>query len=538
MLKKTAIIPVLVIFIIFVKIMPVRADQMEDAIKANYLALKESVQADPGKDSGDFFDPDIEAVKRDMGIGYNFGNSLDWAFKNNKVRRYKIRISIGYYNAEYYYYETYVSMTGNLYAAGIKPEEKRRYAEFHLTPAEGYTPRSSDPINILSISLSNEYPEATGSSVTMDVKFLQLLDENGNELIKDKTCRQEYVVSVRPYPIQVLMIPLDTTVGELDRDRVKLQADIQLDHFISDYKNNPKMVYKESYNGEPAADEQLRFLKAQGFRTIRLPVTWYAHMDSTGTVDPEWFEEVRRIVDRVLSYDFFVIVNIHHDGGRRGWIKANETDFQEHEYLYRYLVLQIAENFKHYGEKLILSGVNEITNMDKIPKIYRSTAQTDIETFNRINQIFVDEVRSTGYGNTNRLLMVGIWYANVKNLSDYRLPLDQGKNRILTEIHDFPVEDETTLRSLDFLEETDGEELAKYNLVMSEFGMLRSEDAETRIDFMRTHVDAVYRRYGIPMIVWDDGGNYILMDRKNAEWDRTYQSDRVAEAMLSAFFGE
>ena len=53
MLKKTAIIPVLVIFFIFVKIMPVRADQMEDAIKANYLALKESVQADPGKDSGE-----------------------------------------------------------------------------------------------------------------------------------------------------------------------------------------------------------------------------------------------------------------------------------------------------------------------------------------------------------------------------------------------------------------------------------------------------------------------------------------------------
>ena len=72
---------------------------------------------------------------------------------------------------------------------------------------------------------------------------------------------------------------------------------------------------------------------------------------------------------------------------------------------------------------------------------------------------------------------------------------------------------------------------------MSEFGIARTEDLEKRLDFMRKHVSALYQ-LGIPVIVWDDGGNYILMDRKNADWDQIYQSDRVAEAMLSAFFGK
>ena len=156
-------------------------------------------------------------------------------------------------------------------------------------------------------------------------------------------------------------------------------------------------------------------------------------------------------------------------------------------------------------------------------------------TLNKINQIFVDEVRSTGYGNMNRLLMVGPWYALVKNLEYYEIPSDTAENKILTEIHDYPVEDETLLRSLTVLGETDREQLEKYNLVMSEFGIDCTENLEKRLDFMRKHVSAFYQ-LGIPMILWDDGGTYSLMDRQKAAWQTEYKSDLVAEEMLSAYF--
>ena len=535
MFRKAAVITVLILFSILVKNIPVFAGSMTDAVKTNYLALKESILSDTGKDNADVFDTDIEKVKQEMGIGFNFGNSLDWAFKNNKTRRYKIRFSVGFDGAEYFYHECYFNMTGNLFTPESRPFLQVPYAEFLMMPNKDVTLRPSDPINRFSISISNDFPEASLTSVTVNVKYLKLLDNKRTDLIDNDSLLKAYETPVCPYEVSILNIPLKTTVGNLFGigSGALLQTDIQLDHFISDYKNSPKQVYKDSYNGEPATDEQLKFLKEQGFRTVRLPVTWYAHMDSTGTVDPEWFEEVNEVVDRILSYDFYVIINIHHDAGMKGWIKADPELFEQYEYLYRYLVLQIAENFKDYGEKLILAGPNEVTNNMQSLLVGKNT----IKTLNQINQVFVDEVRSTGYGNSNRLLMVGTWYALTENLEYYEIPSDTAENKIFTEIHDYLFEDETVLRSLAVLEETDREQLEKYNLVMGEFGISRTENLEKRLDFMRKHVSALYQ-LGIPMIVWDDGGNFILMDRKNAEWDQNYQSDRVAEAMLSAFFGE
>ncbi len=534
MFGKTTILLISLIYVLFPGIFPAAADSMADTIKANYLALKESIEADPEKDSGDFSTPDIEQVKREMGIGFNFGNSLDWAFKNGKVRRYKIRISVGYDEAEYYYFEDYVNMTGNLSDFKTRPVSTLPYAELQLNPNKDYDPKPSDPINCLRISILNQFPEASKSDVVVNMKYLMLTNKNGTNLIKREDIRKRVVTPVGPEFLNVISIPLETTVGEFYNEEKKFFAEIQLENFISDYKNHPELVYKDTYNGEPATDEELEFLWEQGFRTIRLPVTWYAHMDSTGTVDPEWFDEVKRIVDRALSHGFYVIVNIHHDGGRKGWIKADEFDFQLHEYLYRYLVLQIAENFKHYGSKLILAGPNEITNYRSSSIVYPSAPASEVKTCNRINQLFVDEVRSTGYGNTNRFLMIGTWYALPKNLEYYQLPLDKAENKIFTEIHDYLTEDETVLRSLEFFAESDKEWLSSFNLVMSEFGIPRDKEMSVKLAFMEKHVSEIYQ-FGIPMIVWDDGGDYALMDNKMAAWDTAWESDQVAEAMLETY---
>lgn len=534
MFGKTTILLISLIYVLFSGIFPAAADSMADTIKTNYLALKESIEADPEKDSGDFSTPDIEQVKREMGIGFNFGNSLDWAFNNGKVRRYKIRISIGYDEAEYYFFEDYVNMTGNLSDFITRSDSTKPYAELPLTPNDAYDPKPSDPINCLRISIRNKFSETSKFDVVVNVKYLRLSDKYGNNLIKEEYSKGSVQTPVNYDFLPVLNIPLETTIGEFYSEEKKIFADIQLENFISDYKNHPELVYKDTYNGEPATDEELEFLWEQGFRTIRLPVTWYAHMDSTGTVDPEWFDEVKRIVDRALSHGFYVIINIHHDGGRKGWIKADGYDFQQHEYLYRYLVLQIAENFKHYGSKLILAGPNEVTNYRQSPRIDSSIPDIDVFTSNVINQLFVDEVRSTGYGNTNRFLMVGPWYALPKNLEYYQLPLDTAANKLFTEVHDYLKKDKAVLRSLEFFAESDMDWLSSFNLVMSEFGIPRSKETSVKCEFMEKHVSEIYQ-LGIPMIVWDDGGEYALMDNQKAAWDTAWESDQVAETMLETY---
>ena len=522
-----------VLFIILSKNIPAFADTMTDTIKSNYLELKKIVASNPEKDHADIFDEDIEQAKREMGIGFNFGNSLDWAFENNKVRRYQLRISVGYDGKEYLFYESYASMTGNLYTPGNYPVAGKDYGEFHLTPNEAYSPQPADPINYLSVSLSNQYPEASKTDVTLIVNYLSLLDKNQKELITDPSALREYVTPVRPDGVTVLTIPLNTTVGEISDSAALLRADMQLDHFISDYKNDPKLVYKDTYNGEPAADDELAFLWEQGFRTIRLPVTWFAHMDSEGTVDPEWFVDVNRIVDRILSYGFYVIVNIHHDAGKSGWIRAEPEYFGRYEFLYRYLVLQIAENFRDYGEKLILSGPNEVTNFQSEVLLSRQAPPEFADTLNRINQIFVDEVRCTGRGNTNRILVVGPWYAYPENLPSYRQPDDSADNKIFTELHTFQAE-KILLYPLRYFDNSKTSWPSQYNLLITELGVKRESELSVRTEIMEQNISRFYRM-GIPVLYWDDGGNYALMTNGKAEWDAAYGSDRVAEAMLSAF---
>ena len=335
MFRKTIVSMIFVLFVISSKNIPAFADAMSDTIKANYQALKKIILSDPEKDDTDIFDEDIEHVKRDMGIGYNFGNSLDWAFDNGKVRRYKIRISVGYDDEEYYYFEDYVNMTGNLSDFKSRPISTLPYVELQLNPNAEYDPEPSDKINCVRISILNQFPETSKYDVVVNMKYLRLTDKKGNNLIKKEDIKRRVSTPVTHNFLTVMSIPIETTVGEFYSKNTKFYIEIQLEDFISDYKNIPELLYTDTYNGEPATEEELNFLWEQGFRTIRLPVTWYALMDSTGTVDPEWFDEVKRIVDRVLNHGFYVILNIHHDGGRKGWIKADGYDFQLHEYLYR-----------------------------------------------------------------------------------------------------------------------------------------------------------------------------------------------------------
>lgn len=513
----------------------------ESKIQTYYNNLKNTIEADTNRTTFNAFDENINDARCALGIGFNFGLQFDWTSNDNsKTRRYRIRISVGNNDTEYYYYDSYVSELANLYNYGYPNSTPNRtdssldYANLELTENTNVTTTSTSPINNIKIYLSNTYSEAIGEDVIVDLKYLKLLDKNGNDIINDTSILKQYTTQVSATNETVVTIPLNTTVGDFYGTNSKIQADIQLDDYISDYKNNPQLIYTHSMNGYGPTDAELQFLKDEGFTSIRLPVTWYTHMDSTGTIDPEWFTELNAAVDRVLSYGFYVIVNIHQEGGKYGWIKADQTDFARNEYLYRYMVLQIAENFKNYNDKLILEGPNEVTNYQKQVGILSSTPQSDIDTHNLINQIFVDEVRRTGYNNKNRFLMVATWYAYRANLSHYVLPTDSADNKIFTELHDYTIRSDGTLASLEYLSGEGASYLKKYNIVIGEYGILRTENLTKKLQLMNKSVP-LGLQMGIPMILWDEGGGYAIMKKNAAEWDTTYNSDQVAAAITQAY---
>ena len=170
----------------------------------------------------------------------------------------------------------------------------------------------------------------------------------------------------------------------------------------------------------------MKMLKDAGFGAIRVPVTWYNHMDAQGNVDPAWMARVHEVVDYVINQGLYCIVNVHHDTGADGsgftsWLKADETYYAQNRERFEGLWRQIAEEFKDYGQRLLFESYNEMLDTYNSwcyatfasPQKYDEKAATS--AYNAINayaQSFVNTVRATGGNNAQRNLVVNTYCAS------------------------------------------------------------------------------------------------------------------------------
>lgn len=196
----------------------------------------------------------------------------------------------------------------------------------------------------------------------------------------------------------------------------------------------------ETYWGQPVTTQaMMTFLKANGVSSIRIPVTWYEHMDDAGNVDDAWMNRVKEVTDYALSAGLYVIVNVHHDtaAGKGAWIKADMDVYNNTKERFKKLWTQIANTFRDYDQHLLFEGYNEMldaSNTWNAPK--NSSSYTAL---NNYVQDFVDAVRATGGNNAKRNLIVNT-YAGAKGaevLRNFNIPTDPADNHLIAEVHSY-----------------------------------------------------------------------------------------------------
>lgn len=202
-------------------------------------------------------------------------------------------------------------------------------------------------------------------------------------------------------------------------------------------------IESETYWGQPVTKPELfKMMKEAGFGAIRVPVTWFNHMDKDGNVDKAWMKRVHEVVDYVIDNGLYCIVNVHHDTGadsndHTSWIKAEEDNYKATKERFEDLWQQIATEFKDYGKELLFEGYNEMLDG-------KSTwnAPKNSSSYNAINQYaqsFVTAVRATGGNNETRNLIVNTYAAaNNEVVEKLIIPTDQAKNHIIAEVHAYP----------------------------------------------------------------------------------------------------
>ena len=196
--------------------------------------------------------------------------------------------------------------------------------------------------------------------------------------------------------------------------------------------------------------ELLKMMKDAGFGAIRVPVTWYNHMDKDGNVNAEWMARVKEVVDYVINQGMYCILNVHHDTGADGdgfksWIKADATNYTTNKARYEKLWTQIAEAFKSYDQKLLFEGYNEM--LDANSQWNFAKTSTAYDAINNYANSFVSAVRATGGNNAQRNLIVttycaangyGTWSTQLKDpLTKLNNP-ESTSNHIAFEVHAYP----------------------------------------------------------------------------------------------------
>ncbi|MFF5968682.1 cellulase family glycosylhydrolase [Streptomyces collinus] len=161
-----------------------------------------------------------------------------------------------------------------------------------------------------------------------------------------------------------------------------------------------------SWGNPPVTRALLKKVKSQGFKSIRLPVTWGIHQGGAPgyTIDPAWMTKVRQVVDWALEEDLYVLLNMHHDS----WMWVNNLPTDHDTVLARYTATwkQIAAEFRDKPSRLALESINEptFTGTSGDDENYRLLAE--------LNRVFHRIVRDSGGGNTNRLLVLPTLYTN------------------------------------------------------------------------------------------------------------------------------
>ena len=210
-------------------------------------------------------------------------------------------------------------------------------------------------------------------------------------------------------------------------------------------------AYETAWGQPQATRELMHLLKETGFMTVRIPVTWYPHINADNVIDPVWMNRVEEVVNYVLDEGMYCVLNVHHDAGdqKSCWLKADMERLDEIDHRFRTIWQQISTRFNKYGEKLIFEGWGEI--IDKYGAWIYPKDSMAFEACNRLAQSFVNTVRATGGNNSMRNLMLCTYSATTGGyymhdgkvgysddaLSRFEFPQDNVRDHLIASVHSY-----------------------------------------------------------------------------------------------------
>lgn len=334
------------------------------------------------------------------------------------------------------------------------------------------------------------------------------------------------------------------------------------------------------WHDQAATQQTFDAVKAAGFGSVRIPITWMGHIGEAPEykIEDALMERVAEVAGYAKNAGLKAIVNIHHDGfgaatdpeiRKNHWLLIEDASKDSAvnaaiEAKIAAVWTQIANRFKEEGDWLVFETFNEIQDGLWGNGTNRTDDGAQYRILNEWNQLALDAIRATGGNNVTRY--VGIpGYVTQPHLTVEHLvlPKDQTPNRILVAVHSYdpwdyagsgkysewgkagkndvcPDGDEASYKAM--LQSLYDTYVAKgVPVYFGEFGCVHrtNEQAEAVRKYYLEYVCHGFRQYQMTGFVWDNG-YYIegddafgLINHGNGEW--IHNGEEIVKVMVDAW---
>ena len=312
-----------------------------------------------------------------------------------------------------------------------------------------------------------------------------------------------------------------------------------LDAIIWEISGNNGLYSETSWGNPTTTEEMFEALAKKGIKSVRIPVSWHNHLlDKQYTIDPQWMNRVKTVVDWALKHGLYVILNSHHDNANmneresiyygQGYYPSVKDIEQSERFIYN-IWRQIATAFNNgYDHHLIFEGLNEPRMQGHQYEWWYnhddSECRVAASVLNEYMRLIVKAIRTTRGNNEKRFIMITPLAASFSSAinSNVIMPDDSLYNpvnkKLILSVHlytpyNFALNgDMTYTKFIDAYREELYEDFALlykkyvsngYNVIIGEMGTVNKNNTEERIEWARYFVKKA-RKFHMAAVLWDN----------------------------------
>ena len=282
-------------------------------------------------------------------------------------------------------------------------------------------------------------------------------------------------------------------------------------------------------------EEIIKGIKSSKFKSIRIPITWHNHLiDNNYTIDPEWMERVKTVVDWCINNGLYVIINMQNDNAFHSNITygdgfyPSKTDIKISILFIYNIWRQITLAFNNgYDEHLIFECFNR-PRLSGTEKEYQyikgdTLIEEAVSCVDEYLRLIVKTIRDSGGNNEKRFIIVTPLLSQVETAltSDFIIPGDKNynseNNKILIGLNlfvpeFFAYEDD---KLYNYYESFNVEFYGifkslyekfisrNYGVIITEFGVVNKNNTEHRKNWGKKLIENA-RHFQVACFLWDN----------------------------------